>query len=50
MLIKKVIYKEVLKGFYYIKVLKVFKTIPNRLSDISVGNIKKSSKYFIYIY
>ena len=40
------IYREVLEGFYYIKVLRVLRTIPNRPGDISVGSIKEVGECF----
>ena len=50
MLVKKVIHKEVLEGFCYIKVLKIFKTILDHLGDVGVGSIKKVNKYFACVY
>ena len=44
------IYREVLKGSYYIKVLRVFWATPNCPGNISIGGIEKARKYFIYIY
>ena len=35
-----------LEGFYYIKVLRVLRTIPNRLGDISIGSIKEAGECF----
>ena len=43
------IYKELLKSSYYIKVLWVLKTIPNRPGDINIGNIKEAGKRFIRV-
>jgi hypothetical protein len=40
----------VLKGFYYIKVLKVLKIIPDRPGNINIDSIKKAGEYFAYIY
>jgi len=38
--------RELLKGSYYIKVLWVFRTVPNRLGDISIGGVKEASERF----
>ena len=40
-------YRELLKSSYYIKVLWVFRTIPDCLGNISIGGIKKADKYFV---
>ena len=42
-------YKELLKSFCYIKVLQVLRTIPNHLSNISIGGIKEADKCFIRV-
>jgi hypothetical protein len=36
----------VLEGSCHIKVLRVLRTVPNRLGDISVGGIREVSEYF----
>ena len=40
------IYRELLKGSYYIKVLQVLRTIPNYLGNISIGGIKEAGERF----
>jgi hypothetical protein len=44
------IYREVLKGSYYIKVLRVLQTIPNYLGNVSIGGIEEVGKYFACVY
>ena len=40
------IYRELLKSSYYIKVLWVFRTIPNRPGNISIGGVKEAGERF----
>ena len=40
------IYRELLKGSCYIKVLQVLRTISNYLGDISIGGIKEAGERF----
>jgi hypothetical protein len=42
-------YREVLKGFCHIKVLKVFWTTANCLGNIGVRDIKEAGECFTYI-
>jgi len=44
------IYREVLKCSYYIKVLRVLRTTPNCLGNVSIGGIKEAGKRFTYVY
>ena len=43
------IYKELLKGFCYIKVLQVLKTIPDCLNNINIGGVKEAGECFIRV-
>jgi hypothetical protein len=36
----------VLEGFYHIKVLRVLRTIPDRLGDVGVGGVKEAGECF----
>ena len=43
------IYREVLKCFCYIKVLRVLWTTPNYLGNVGVGGIKEAGERFAYV-
>jgi hypothetical protein len=45
-MVEYVIYRELLKSSYYIKVLYVLRTISNCLGNISIGGIKEAGEYF----
>ena len=46
---KDCIYREVLKGSCYIKILKILQATPNCLGNVSIANIKETGKCFTYI-
>ena len=35
---------------YYIKVLQVFRTIPNHLGDINIKSVKEAGKHFVRVH